>query len=140
MYKVVKYGYITENEDRHHLPTICVYGGIDDEIGISAFAYLKEKFEKDGRHFDFIYSRYEGHVLFFPSTEDGKQAASNGANIAHVVLNSWNHFVLTFFKILDKNAYSFYMTFKNQQYERQDSSYQQICPRRKDRRVCKGLA
>jgi len=30
-------------------------------------------------------------------TEDGKQAASNGANIAHVVLNSWNHFVLTFF-------------------------------------------
>lgn len=35
-------------------------------------------------------------------TEDGKQAASNGANIAHVVLNSWNHFVLTFLKYLIK--------------------------------------
>ena len=59
-------------------------------------------------------------------TEDGKQAASNGANIAHVVLNSWNHFVLTFFKILDKNAYSFYMTFKNQQYEYMGDYYRNI--------------
>ncbi len=89
MNKVVKYGYITENEGRHHLPTICVYGGTDDEIGISAFAYLKEKFEKDGRHFDYIYSRYEGHILFFPSTEDGKQAVLNVSSLVTQYFNKY---------------------------------------------------
>ena len=77
LYNVVKYGFITEVEDKHKLPTICVYGGSDDVIGVSSYAYLKEKAEKDNRHIDYIYSRYEGHILALPSTEDGKQAVFN---------------------------------------------------------------
>ena len=91
MYKVVKYGYITEIEDKHHLPTICVYGGVDDEIGVSTFAYLKEKLEKDGRHYDYIYSRYEGHILFFPTTEDGNQAVLNISSLVTQYFNDYFH-------------------------------------------------
>lgn len=72
MYEVVKYGYVTEIEDKHKLPTICIYGGFDFILGVSTYAYLKEKAVKDGRPLDFIYSRYEGHGLVFPSKEDGK--------------------------------------------------------------------
>ena len=91
MYKVVKYGYITAVEDKHHLPTICVYGGVDDEIGVSTFAYLKEKLEKDGRHYDYIYSRYEGHILFFPTTEDGNQAVLNISSLVTQYFNDYFH-------------------------------------------------
>ena len=73
MYNEIKYGYVTEIEDKHKLPTICVYGGIDNVIGVSTYAYLKEKAGKDGRHLDFIYSRNEGHLLIFPTTIDGQQ-------------------------------------------------------------------
>jgi hypothetical protein len=91
MYKVVKYGYITEVEDKHKLPTICVYGGSDDEIGVSAFAYLKEKMDKDNRPYDYIYSRYEGHILFFPSTEDGQQAVLNVSSLVTKYFNDYFH-------------------------------------------------
>ena len=73
MYNFIKYGYITEIEDKHKLRTIAIYGGIDEILGISTYAYLKEKADKDKRILDFIYSRYEGHSLIFPTTEDGKQ-------------------------------------------------------------------
>ena len=73
MFKVIKNSYVTEIEDKHKIPTICVYGGIDNAIGVSTFAYLKEKMDKDGRPYDFIYSRYEGHNLLRPKTKDGKE-------------------------------------------------------------------
>ena len=76
MYNVTKYGFITEIEDKHKLPTICTYGGIDDEIGISTYAYLKQKIGKE-RHVDYLYSRYEGHILFLPFTDDGKDVLLN---------------------------------------------------------------
>ena len=72
MENFTKYSDITQIEDKHKIPTICVYGGIDIVLGISAYAYLKEKADKDGRHLDFIYSRYEGHGLVNPTTLDGK--------------------------------------------------------------------
>ena len=77
LFNITKYGFITEIEDKHKLPTICIYGGRDDEIGVSSYAYLKEKADKDGRHIDYIYSRYEGHILVWYSTEDGKQSVYN---------------------------------------------------------------
>ena len=73
MYNQVKYGYVTEIEDKHKLPTICVYGGKDEILGVTTYAYLKEKARKDGRHLDFIYSRTEGHSLIIPTTPDGKK-------------------------------------------------------------------
>lgn len=72
MLKVVKFSYITEIVDNHpDIPIICIYGGIDDVVGVSAYAYLKEKADKDKRHLDLFYSRYEGHMLIYPNTLEG---------------------------------------------------------------------
>ena len=76
MYNIIKYGYITEIEDKHKLPTICVYGGTDVVLGITTYAYLKEKADNDGRPLDYIYSRNEGHLLIFPTTKDGLEQLS----------------------------------------------------------------
>ena len=73
MLKVAKYSFITEIEDYNRIPTICIYGGIDDVVGVTVYAYLKQKADKDGRKLDFIYSRSEGHLLILPSTPDGSQ-------------------------------------------------------------------
>ena len=75
MYNFAKYAYVTEIEDNHpDLNTMCIYGGTDDVIGISTYAYLKEKSK---RNLDYIYSRYEGHIVFLPTTEDGTQVLLN---------------------------------------------------------------
>ena len=49
MYNVVKYAYVTEIEDKHRLPTLCIYGGEDVVLGVSTYAYLKNKADDDGR-------------------------------------------------------------------------------------------
>ena len=55
LYKAVVNAYVTEIVDQHNkLPTLCIYGGIDDTLGVATFAYLKEKMDKDGRPYDFI--------------------------------------------------------------------------------------
>ena len=73
MLKVLKFSFVTEIEDNNKTPTICIYGGTDIVVGVTAYAYLKQKADKDGRHLEFIYSRYEGHDLKEPSTLDGFQ-------------------------------------------------------------------
>ena len=71
LYKVAKFSYVTEIEDYNKIPTICIYGGKDDTVGVTQYAYLKQKADKDGRQLDFIYSRYEGHMLIMPKTIPG---------------------------------------------------------------------
>ena len=73
MLKVAKFSFVTEIEDFNRIPTICIYGGIDDTVGVTAYAYLKQKADKDGRKLELIYSRYEGHMLIMPKTTDGSQ-------------------------------------------------------------------
>ena len=70
LFKVAKYSFITEIEDNHQIPTICIYGGTDDTIGVTQYAYLNQK-AGNTRHLDFIYSRNEGHDLIKPKTPDG---------------------------------------------------------------------
>ena len=74
MYNFVKYGDITEVEDKHELPTICVYGGSDDVIGVAHYAYLKEKAK---RKIDYIYARYEGHIIILTNNDEGIQEIMN---------------------------------------------------------------
>ena len=63
MYNVIKYAFITEIEDLHNnLETLCFYGGLDDAVGVTVFANLKKKADKDGRKLELIYSRYANHV------------------------------------------------------------------------------
>ena len=73
MFKIVKNGFITKIVDKNKIPTICIYGGTDEIVGVSTFAYLKQKMDIDARKYDFIYSRYEGHSVIFPKTPDGEQ-------------------------------------------------------------------
>ena len=73
MEKFTKNAYVTEIEDKHKLPTLCVYGGIDDIVGVAAFAYLKQKMDKDKRPYDFIYSKTEGHLPIIPTSKEGKE-------------------------------------------------------------------
>ena len=68
MLKVAKFGYVTEVNDNNKFKTICIYAGRDDTAGVAQYAYLKQKAEKDGRPLEFIYSRYEGHMLIYPFT------------------------------------------------------------------------
>ena len=68
--KFSKYANILEIEDINKFPTICFYGGIDEVVGVSAFAYLKQKMLKDKRPYTFFYSRYEGHKLSQPKSKD----------------------------------------------------------------------
>ena len=89
MYNLIKNGYVTEIEDKHKLPTICVYGGIDEILGVTTYAYLKEKASKDGRPLDFIYSRNEGHLLIFPTTIDGQQQLSKMNNLIKDYCNKY---------------------------------------------------
>jgi len=89
MYNLIKNGYITEIEDKHKLPTICVYGGTDEVLGVTTYAYLKEKAGKDGRPLDYIYSRNEGHLLIFPKTIDGQQQLLKMNNIIKDYCNKY---------------------------------------------------
>ena len=71
MFEFIKYGYVTEIEDKHKLPTIALYGGIDDVVGVSTYAYLKQKADKDGRTLELIYIKDQGHLLIKPTSDIG---------------------------------------------------------------------
>ena len=71
LYRIIRNSFITDIVDKNKLPTLCIYAGLDYTIGVTVFAYLKDKMIKDGRHYDFIYSRYEGHMLIYPHDEEG---------------------------------------------------------------------
>ena len=73
MLNIVKNAFVTDIEDKNRIPTLCIYGGTDDVVGVTTYAYLKQKMDKDNRPYDFIYSRYEGHILMMPNTPDGIQ-------------------------------------------------------------------
>ena len=73
MLKVAKFGSVTEINDNNKFPTICIYSGRDNTVGVAQYAYLKQKADKDGRPLEFIYSRYEGHMLIYPLTSEGRQ-------------------------------------------------------------------
>ena len=71
MDKVIKHSYITQIEDKNKIPTICIYGGKDDTVGITNYAYLKQKAGKDGRTLELIYIKDQGHFLIQPTTPTG---------------------------------------------------------------------
>ncbi len=47
------------------------YGGIDDTVGITNYAYLKQKADKDGRTLELIYIKDQGHLLIKPTSDIG---------------------------------------------------------------------
>ena len=61
-----KYGFPVTFITNNSLPTISVYGGVDDVIGIKHYAYLKSIFEEKGHYNNvLIYGKEFNHVYFF---------------------------------------------------------------------------
>ena len=65
MDEVIRNAYITQIPDENKTPTIAVYGGIDEVIGITNYAYLKEKADEEGRELYYIYEEDQGHNMIF---------------------------------------------------------------------------
>ena len=63
LYNSVKYSYPVSIKDENLLPTLCLYTGNDDVVGVVAYAYLKEKADNDSKHLDLIYSKYADHYF-----------------------------------------------------------------------------
>ena len=60
--------YINENT----IPTLNIYGGKDNVVGIAQYAYLEDKFvEHNNNNFTLVYSRYGNHIPFEIQTENG---------------------------------------------------------------------
>ena len=74
LYKIVKNGFPVNFINNNTLPTLCIYGGNDDLVGVAHYSKLKELFKKNNGKIDFVYMRYGGHMLLSPDTENGVNA------------------------------------------------------------------
>ena len=61
LYNSVKYSFPVSIKDKNNIPTLCLYSGNDDIVAVVAYAYLKDKADKDNKHIDLIYSKYADH-------------------------------------------------------------------------------
>ena len=61
LYNSVKYSFPVSIKDKNNLPTLCLYTGNDDVVGVVAYAYLKAKADQDNKIIDLIYSKYADH-------------------------------------------------------------------------------
>ena len=74
MFKFVNNAFPSNIEDKNKIQTICVYGGNDNVVGVTQFAYLNEKAERDDKKLIYIYSRFADHNFLNFQTEDGINA------------------------------------------------------------------
>ena len=72
LYKKVSYVLPIDYVNNTTIPTICVCGGNDVEVGIGQYAFLEEKFnEYENNNLTLIYSRYATHNPYELITENG---------------------------------------------------------------------
>jgi acetyl esterase/lipase len=58
----IQYAFPTIYVNKKTLPTICLYSGKDEVIGIGHYAFIKKKFEENNNNnISLIYSKYTGH-------------------------------------------------------------------------------
>ena len=60
LYNSVKHSFPTSIGDKNNLPTLCLYTGNDDVVGVVVFAYLKNNTSAD-KKIELIYSKYADH-------------------------------------------------------------------------------
>ena len=70
LYNSVKYSFPVSIKDKNNLPTLCLYTGNDDVVGVVAYAYLKAKAKQDNKIMDLIYSKYADHGYLNFTMED----------------------------------------------------------------------
>ena len=72
---IVKIAFPVYHVDKNTLPTLCAYGGKDNDVGINQYAYLKKEFQrKDNNNIFIVYSKYSNHSGFETVTEEGKNS------------------------------------------------------------------
>ena len=74
LYKNVKNGFPVNFINNNTLPTLCIYGGNDDAVGVAQYSKLKKLFKENKRKIELVYMRYGGHMLLSPDTENGVNA------------------------------------------------------------------
>ena len=68
MIKVVQHGFPVNFINELSVPTICLYGGNDEVVGVTQYAYLEERY---GGNLHLIYSKYATHNFVDFETEVG---------------------------------------------------------------------
>ena len=62
---IAKFAFPINNVEKDSVPTLCIYGGRDIDIGIPHYSLLKSSFDKKGnKNFELIYSKYAAHNFF----------------------------------------------------------------------------
>ena len=70
-----KYGFPITYVDNKSIPTLCIYGGQDEYVGIAQYAKLKESFKKyNNNNITLIYYKYGHHNYNEPDCEDKRNA------------------------------------------------------------------
>ena len=68
MIKVVQHGFPVNFISEASVPTLCLYGGNDEVVGVTQYAYLEERY---GGNLHLIYSKYATHNFIDLKTEVG---------------------------------------------------------------------
>ena len=68
MIKVVQHGFPVNFISEASVPTLCLYGGNDEVVGVTQYAYLEERY---GGNLHLIYSKYATHNFIDLETEVG---------------------------------------------------------------------
>ena len=62
---IAKFAFPINNVEKDSVPTLCIYGGRDIDIGIPHYSLLKSSFDKKGnKNIELIYSKYAAHNFF----------------------------------------------------------------------------
>ena len=72
IFKKINYSLPVFCVDENVIPTLNIYGGKDNIVGIGQYAYLEDQFiEHDNKNFTLVYSRYADHYPFSLEIENG---------------------------------------------------------------------
>ena len=72
--KIVQNAFPINFINKNKVPTLCIYGGNDETIGVAHYYKLKELFEKNKIENELVYFRYGGHMLDSYDTQNGLNA------------------------------------------------------------------
>ena len=76
LFNLAQYSFPIYFIDNTTLPTICIYGGKDNIVGITAYANIKKKFDENhNNNIVLVYSRYAPHNPISFDTQNGIDAA-----------------------------------------------------------------
>ena len=71
MLNKTSYAYPINYVTNESIPTLCLYGGRDEEIGVAHYAQLKKAFDKcNNPNITLVYFKYGQHNVFYNTTDN----------------------------------------------------------------------